>query len=56
MDSPDTPIDRAERHRREEDLCADLRARIAHARELTRRSHDLLTALASEPRSFKRED
>jgi hypothetical protein len=48
--------DRIERERREAELCADLRERIAHARELTRRSSDLLTALAAEPRSFRRED
>ena len=45
-----------ERDRREAELCADLHARIAHTRELTRRSRDLLTALAAEPRSFRRED
>ena len=48
--------DRVERDRRDAELCADLHARIAHARELTRRSHDLLRAVSSEPRSFRRDD
>lgn len=47
--------EREERDRREAELCADLRARIAHTRELTRRSRDLLSALATEPRSFRPE-
>lgn len=48
--------ERVDRDRRDADLCADLHERIAHARELTRRSKDLLNALAAEPRSFRRED
>ena len=59
MDRPDrdeTLTDRAERDRREMELCADLHERIARARELTRRSRDLLSALAAEPRSFRRDD
>jgi hypothetical protein len=52
----DVPPDRFERDRRDADLCADLHARIAHARELTRRSRDLLRAATSEPRSFRKED
>ena len=47
--------DRSERDRRDAELCADLRERIAHARELTRRSRDLLSAVSAEPRSFRRE-
>lgn len=46
----------AERDLREAELYADLHAQIARTRELTRRSRDLLTALAAEPRSFRRED
>ena len=48
--------DLAERDRRDAELCDDLRERIARARELTRRSQDLLRVLAAEPRSFRRED
>jgi hypothetical protein len=54
--SPETHTDRSERDRRDADLCADLHARIARAREFTRRSHDLLRAVSSEPRSFRRDD
>ncbi|HEX8569188.1 MAG TPA: hypothetical protein VF699_04600 [Caulobacteraceae bacterium] len=49
------PQGRGERDRRDAELCADLHARIAHARELTRRSRDLLTAVSAEPRSFARD-
>ena len=48
--------EREDRDRGEAELCADLHERIAHTREHTRRSRDLLTALAAEPRSFRRED
>ena len=54
--SPETQSDRLERDRRDAELCADLHARIARARELTRRSRDLLRAVSAEPRSFRRED
>ena len=50
------PTGREDRDRREAELCADLRERIAHTRELTRRSKDLLNALAAEPRSFRSDD
>jgi hypothetical protein len=53
---PGPHTDRAERDQRDAELCADLHARIAHARELTRRSRDLLRAVSSEPRSFRRDD
>ena len=44
--------EREDRDRGEAELCADLHERIAHTREHTRRSRDLL----AEPRSFRRED
>ncbi len=46
----------SEHERREAELYADLHARIAHTRELTRRSRDLLTAVSAEPRTFRRDD
>ena len=56
MDTDQSPQTHADRDRREAELCADLHERIARARELTRRSRDLLSALAAEPRSFRREE
>ena len=46
----------SERERRAAELCDDLHERIARARELTRRSQDLLRVMAAEPRSFRRDD
>jgi len=49
--------EREERERIDTDrLCADLHARIAETRELTRRSRDLLRAVAGEARSFAPRD
>ena len=59
MDRPSShedPPQRSERDQRDAELCADLHARIAHARELTCRSRDLLRAVSAEPRSFRSED
>ena len=55
-DSSETLLERADRDRRDAELCADLHERIAHARELTRRSRDLLRAVSAEPRSFRADE
>ncbi len=52
--APDAEEDRARAEA--ERVCAQLQDQMIHARELMDQSRRLMRALASEPRSFRRDD
>jgi hypothetical protein len=57
MPTPAPETDDARRARLEaERVCAQLQNQMTHARELMDQSRRLMRALASEPRSFRRDD